>query len=71
MLTTYWYSQDYDDDQVDPYHEKQAEEQKAPDDLDLPDDLKLDNEEGEEAEDLPTENEKELGRSEDLSFTLF
>ena len=36
-------SQDnYDDDQIDPYHGDDSKEQQTPDDLDLPDDLKLD-----------------------------
>lgn len=55
--TTRSLQENYDDDQVDPYHGKQ-EEQQAPEDLDLPDDLHLDdidNDDGKEEE--PVEEE--------------
>ena len=45
----------YDDDQIDPYHGKQ-EEQQAPDDLDLPDDLNLDD----DNDDGGKDDEKEM-----------
>lgn len=58
----------YDDDQVDPYHGKQ-EEQQAPGDLDLPDDLHLDddNDEGSGDEEKQIEDTGFKFSSTDLS----
>lgn len=56
------FQENYDDDQVDPYHGKH-EEQQAPEDLDLPDDLKLDDDvdsEGKDKEGVTEEEEKGL-----------
>ncbi|XP_060562548.1 midasin-like, partial [Ruditapes philippinarum] len=54
----------YDDDQVDPYHGKQ-EEQQAPDDFDLPDDLNLDDDNDDGGKDDEKEMEEKGQEKED------
>lgn len=44
MITFKTFQSEYDDDRIDPHHGNQEPEE-APDNMDLPDDLKLDEEE--------------------------
>ena len=52
----------YDDDQIDPYHGEDTKDQQAPDDMDLPDDLKLDDDNDDAGQEEEQQTQDDAGK---------
>ena len=59
---TFLVQDNYDDDQIDPYHGDDNKDQQAPDDMDLPDDLKLDDDNDDAGQEEEQQSQDDAGK---------